>query len=311
MAGAGSTPTANLFIGNSINTDVLMPNQATGIYQVVCDDINNALIDGNDPQEVFKELIVDAEEYPVLEEESEWHNNKYAYEQLIFDSCFATLNNPELNDFIDSIQFENIALISWIEQLIAQNDYYYAQFVNNGLTPQNLIEKNIQVFNEYYLLWCENPEREFGQSEINDLYSVANQSSNLGGKSVLQAQVLLDYILHQDGNWNTNCPLPASSQRKANQKIKEQLSETNQIDENFKIEISPNPANEQIIITKSKVEGILNYVIVDLLSNKVLVGYVDKYKNIIDVRNLKNGSYFISFLNNADVVSNHKIIISH
>lgn len=140
---------------------------------------------------------------------SEWLNKKYAYEQLMFDSTYATLNDPELNDFIDSMQFENIALISWIEQLIAQNDYYYAQFVNNGLTPQNLIEQNIQVFNEYYLLWCENPYREFCASEINDLLAVANQCENIGGKAVLQSRILLECIWAEAGYWNTSCPVPA------------------------------------------------------------------------------------------------------
>jgi Secretion system C-terminal sorting domain len=265
----------------------------------------------NSPTDVLLDLIVDAGAYPVLEEENEWTNKKSAYEALAFDSTFSNLSNPDLNTFVADFQNENIGTIALSDEMLKQYDLYFAKYLVNGLSPQNLMEQNYKTFRNYYILWCENPQREFSQSEINDLYSVANQCSNLGGKSVLQAQVFLDYILGQDGNWNTNCPLPASAQRKANQKIKEQLSETKQIDENFEIEISPNPANEQIIITKPKVEGSLNYAIVDLLGNKVLVGYIDKSKYIIDVSNLKNGSYFISFFNNAGVVSNHKIIISH
>ncbi|HRH03308.1 MAG TPA: T9SS type A sorting domain-containing protein [Bacteroidia bacterium] len=304
-AGAGSTPILNLDF-NGINANALDPDIATGIYQVVCNDINNELLEGNDPTDVFKELIINAEEYPVLEDENEWLNKKYAYEQLMFDSTYTTLNDPELNDFIDSMQYENIALFSWIEQLIAQNDYYYAQFVNNGLTPQNLIEQNIQVFNEYYLLWCENPFREFSASEISDLMAVANQCQNVGGLAVLQSRILLECILGEALTWNSFCPIPASSLRKSKASSKKSFVRPLVTS----LSIGPIPATTCLTVKTTNFSLPIKYVISDSNGKKIIESELIKSESTIDISKMADGIYFFSSISSNGNAIHKKIIVN-
>jgi Secretion system C-terminal sorting domain len=265
----------------------------------------------NNPTDVLMDLIVDAEAYPVLEEENEWTNKKSAYEALAFDSTFSNLSNPDLNTFVADIQNENIGTIALSDEMLKQYDLYFAKYLVSGLSPQNLMEQNYKTFTNYYILWCENPEREFSLNEINDLHAVANQCANLGGKSVIHAQVFLDYITHHDGNWNTSCPIPASALRNALLKNKEQIIESKLDDENKRIEISPNPANEHITIKNIYDDELINYEIVDLLGNQVLAGFIGNSNTIVDISNLKNGIYFINCIKNNSVITNNKIIISN
>jgi hypothetical protein len=86
--------------------------------------------------------------------------------------------------------------------------------------------------------------------------------------------------------------------------LKENIEE-----ENFLI--FPNPADQQITIKYNKADGLTSYSVVDLLGNQILVGYLNKSNNTIDVSNLKNGIYFVNFTNNTEFISTHKIIISH
>lgn len=303
-AGLGSTPTLNFDITNN-PLNVLTPNNASGIYQVVCNNINNELLDGNDPSDVFKELIINDEEYPVLQEESEWLNKKYAYEQLVFDSSYALLNDPELNDFIDSMQFENIAMIAWIEELIQQNDYYYAQLVNNGLTPQNLIEQNIQVFNEYYLRWCENPNVEFSISEINDLIAIANQCVNLGGKAVLQSRIFLECILFEPGSYTNYCPVPTSSLRKSKNNKR-----SNTFQNDFTILLTPNPANNLLTFKSDKTAYPLKYNILDLTGKSISEAILYNADESINVSQLRDGIYFIKCqLATSETISRKLVVV--
>lgn len=264
----------------------------------------------NSPTDMLMDLIVDAEAYPVLEEENEWANKKSAYEAISFDTTFGILNDPDLSSFMVDAQNENFATIAWTDEMLKQYDYYFAKYLVNGLSPQNLMEQNYKTFTNCYILWCENPEREFSLNEINNLYAVANQCANLGGKSVIQAQVFLDYILHQEANWNTNCPIPASALRKANLKIKEQLSKRIQIDENFEIELSPNPSNYQLIIKSKVIEFPFAFDIYNILGDKIISWVIKSELEFIDVSAFSNGIYFAKFYLPNNKILTKKLLIA-
>jgi hypothetical protein len=314
--GTPTTPpiATNLVIpANLTSTNRLNPMPASGPDIAFCSGTGGggSALEANSPEDVFKELIVDAAAYTVLELENEWANKKSAYEALSFDSSFANINDPDLIAFVADAQNENYASIAWTDEMLKQYDYYFAKYLVNGLSPQNLMEQNYKTFTNYYILWCENPEREFSMSEINDLYAVANQCANLGGKSVLQAQVFLDYILHQDGNWNTNCPIPASSLRKALQKNKEQLIETDLAEDNFEVEISPNPANDIINLTNLERASLSSFAIIDIIGNQILTANLENSSNLIDVSQFANGIYFINLRYENGKVIIKKLTIAH
>ncbi|MBP6412451.1 MAG: T9SS type A sorting domain-containing protein, partial [Bacteroidia bacterium] len=314
--GSGTTPPplTNKVAAGTQASNKLSPMLASGPDLAFCGGSGGgggSAMAAINPIDVLTDRIADATAYPVLEEENEWANKKSAYETLTFDPSFDSIIDPNLSTFVNEVETENIATIAWTDELLKQQDLYLANYLNNGLSPENLMEQNYKTLTKYSILWNENPEREFSITEISDLYSVANQCSNLGGKAVVQAQLFLDYILHQEGSWNSNCPLPASALRKAMLKNKEQRTETKLEDENKRIEISPNPAKEQIAIKNIYDDELINYEIVDLLGNQVLAGFIGNSNNIVDISNLKNGIYFINFIHNNSIITNNKIIISN
>lgn len=152
---------------------------------------------------------------------------------------------------------------------------------------------NYKTYTNYYLLWCENPNKKFNNSEISDLYTVANQCSNLGGKSVLQAQLFLEYVLGKDDNWNYNCPIPASLMRKAkaftNSKKNSLLSVENYLS------ISPTPAQDYITIQYAKIDAPQSYEVFDLAGKKLFESPFHKDSKQIDISILNGGIYFIVF----------------
>ncbi|MBK9479049.1 MAG: T9SS type A sorting domain-containing protein [Bacteroidetes bacterium] len=191
-------------------------------------------------------------------------------------------------------------------QLIAQNDYYYAQFVNNGLTPQNLIEQNIQIFNEYYLLWCENPFREFSASEISDLMAVANQCQNVGGLAVLQSRILLECILCEALTWNSFCPIPASSLRKSKTSSKKSFVPPLVTS----LSIGPIPATTCLTVKTTDFSLPIKYVNSDSNGKKIIESELIKSESNIDISKIADGIYFFSSISSNGNAIHKKIIVN-
>ena len=265
----------------------------------------------NNPTDVLVDLIVDAEAYPVLEEENEWANKKSAYEAISFDTTFANLNDPELSAFVADAQNENFATIAWTDEMLKQYDYYYAKYLNNGLTPQNLMEQNHQTFTKYYILWCENPNREFTSIELNDLYTIANQCVNLGGKAVLQAQVFYDYISREPSTWNTNCPVPASALRKANKAVAENINSDIEMPNNFYFTTNCNPCKDNLQFKISNSETLSSLTFTDILGKKI-TDLIPTYGiSNFNISSFTNGVYFLNLRLNSGKFISKKIIIAN
>lgn len=88
--------------------------------------------------------------------------------------------------------------------------------------------------------------------------------------------------------------------------ISNQDSKTNEVDENKRIQIFPNPANEFIILTHNTCFNELHYTLFDMYGKEILKGIHSKSFPKIDINGLHSGFYFLKIEEFA--ANNYKII---
>lgn len=78
------------------------------------------------------------------------------------------------------------------------------------------------------------------------------------------------------------------------------------------VNISPNPANKQLNIhLPVSLDGAVSYQLTDLFGNVMLNGEITERRNSVDIRSLKNGIYFVTILQDRNVVSSMKLLVNN
>lgn len=304
--GATYTPSLNKFI-NGFPNYVLVPMFASGLHSQ-CVSTPPAPIVQNDPEDRVEDLTAEESEYIVLGDESEWQNKQTAFKELSFNPAFTNIIEPALNSFVSSTQNENIAKVVWTDEMIKQFDLFAAKNLVNVLTPENLMEQNYQSFTKNYIAWYENANYKYTAAELNEINTVANQCANTGGTTVLKAQLFAKHILNSSTVWNTNCPIPASAQRKTKDITKENTLE---MPVDFYFSLACNPCEGAINYKIANRQFVASLLLTDILGNNIReLNTLEGLNNLL-IEEFKSGVYFLNLKLISGKLITKKLVIAN
>jgi hypothetical protein len=151
----------------------------------------------NDPQcyqDLIAQIIDEQVQYADLPDEQNEKARNFAFELLIRDSMLmyqGTLLDAKLRDFYIEMKEGNSGIFEQITNLLQEEDNQTASIVNSTITPENLSESNLQLFNEMFLgTWAEH-NFELNAYIHSILEFIAYQNPYSGGDAVYCARVML------------------------------------------------------------------------------------------------------------------------
>ena len=192
--------------------------------------------------------------------------------------------------------------------MLKQSDYFSAKNIIDGISPENIMEQNYQSFTKNFIKWSDNANYKFTSTELNEITTVANQCDNLGGITVLKAQLFSKHILNTTSIWNTNCPIPATAQRKAKAIVKEKTIE---MPDDFYFSLTCNPCQEILNFKIANSLLISSLVLTDILGKEVSKLTISEGLNSIPVNTIKNGVYTLTLKLNSGKTICKKLVINN
>jgi hypothetical protein len=145
-------------------------------------------------QELIANIIHEFEQYADLPDEQAAEARDFAFQLLVQDSMLmhqGTILDADLRNFYYQTLEENPGLFNDIVNLLQNEDNIGAIIINSSITPDNLSESNLQLFNDIFLeTWAEY-NFELDATQISTLEFIAYQNPYSGGDAVYSARVML------------------------------------------------------------------------------------------------------------------------
>jgi hypothetical protein len=155
---------------------------------------NSACTDPQCYQELIAQIIDEQAQFADLPDEQVEEARNYAFELLIRDSLLmyqGTLLDSKLRDFYFEMKDGNSGMFEEIVNLLLQEENSNAIILNSNITPENLSESNLQLFNEIFFgSWAEH-NLELDSYSQSTLEFIAYQNPYSGGDAVYSARVML------------------------------------------------------------------------------------------------------------------------
>jgi len=155
---------------------------------------NNPCADPDCIQELIARIIEEQAQYANLEDEQKEEARQFAFSLLLQDSMLmyqGTLLDAVLQDFYQEMKDGNSGVFDEIISMLNNAENSGAIMANSHLTPENLSESNLQLFNEIYSgTWAEN-NYNLDSYQTSILEFIAYQNPYTGGDAVYSSRVML------------------------------------------------------------------------------------------------------------------------
>ena len=176
-------------------------------------------------------------------------NEHYLMQQFIYKELAEQnhlLNDSTLNDFYIANQNASIGLLYAINRAMENENFADAKNLNGNFSANNLVEQNQQTFNELYLTHLDTIAL-YSQSDVNQLYAIANQCATNGGDAVYQSRNLLMAIENRVIDFIENCEEISNQNNDRSANSIKQLPST--------VRLYPNPNNGSMTLEYSLKEN--------------------------------------------------------
>jgi len=245
---------------------------------------------------------IDANEYPVYEQEHKYSNKKYAFEVL---DTLSNIIDSDLQHFYDSTKQEAMGKLKQVDDAIKTNDLATVNTLNNAVFASNLIEENQKAFNELYLLYLNDESYMFSEQEKTTLFSIAQQCPLEGGNAVWQSRVLYSTIENDWIEFENNCDATPRKMITENENSIVAIA-------NDKFKLYPNPNNGQMVLEYSIDETENGILFIYDLTGKIIAEHIVNSKNkslLVNESELEAGIYFYQIKINDKILKKDKLII--
>ncbi len=225
-------------------------------------------------------------------------NQKQVFEELRSDPSLMNLgteNDAELQEFYDYALGTNLGALTYVKELLGQNDESQAETVNSQVTPENLIEYNEKTVNEIYLqTWAEDIFV-LTTEQIQTLNDIALQNPISGGPAVYTARVMLNIDVNDFGEEEQN-----------------RIATGGKTPGEREIMLYPNPANGEAIFKCNLFEGEKGMLdIYDVLGTNIESYALKEGANEINLntKNLSAGVYVFKITANNEFIGANRLVI--
>ncbi len=250
------------------------------------------------------QLVSDTTQYPVYQDEQQYHDKKYVYEQLDSANGYSPDSNMVLKNFYDSAKVATLGQLKEVEKNIKLGNFGTATSINASLSANNNIEANNKMMNYYYLLRLNDSTYQYTSDDSATMYNIAMQCPSEAGDGVWLARVLLSYISNYWVDFEEQC------EDQGKHLIHHNIPTKNILNSDFKL--YPNPNDGTMTLEYKIIElGIANFRIYDI-SGRVVEEQVLNSENksiIINAGELSAGVYYYEIKIGDNRIKTDRIII--
>ncbi|MDP1800896.1 MAG: T9SS type A sorting domain-containing protein, partial [Bacteroidota bacterium] len=233
--------------------------------------------------------------------DGEYVNGTSLY-RFIYANPSVKNNNAAYSSFYNSKLNTSMDQFVQIEKALYEQQLGQALSLNSAVTASNVIEENYKSF---YTLHAKYQLGNFATADSNALVALANFCPGLDGEVVYQARALYNVIFKTVITFNESCdPEVKDNSRKTN------VNKINS-ENNWTIELYPNPANTFINIVNSREKDQLKVTIADISGKILFVKQVITSNFICNLDlDLLPGAYFVTITNDKNNSTTKKLIIT-
>lgn len=258
----------------------------------------------NAEKKIAKNLV----NYLDFKPENKWFSKDYLFivmknEPEIFDT------DNIFNIVYDSLLTTNINAFYNVNEMLNDSLWFVNRLMvevsNYNIIPQNLIEDNHKKINELYLTITDSLFDSLSNLKYNQLIDIATQCPLSGGDAVYRARAILAMLQDTTSLIFNNCTEFSNIENKSI------LSYNNLQNNDIKVSLYPNPANNAINLIFDKPANECNFELYNFLGKKVLnVDLKDsKIKYTINIEKLLQGIYIYKIKSFKNEIVTGKVII--
>jgi len=211
-------------------------------------------------------------------------------------------NNPAYASFYNAKLNTSMDQFVQVEKALYNQQLGQAQSLNNAISINNPIEANYKSF---YSLYIKHLSGILNGVDSSSILALANMCPGLDGEVVYQARALYNTIYKTVIVYNENCnPLSQVNLKKSNI---DKVDKEN----NWTIELYPNPANTFVNVVSSNEKDSLRVSITDVSGKTLFVKQVTTSNFICKLDlDLLPGAYFVIITNDKNKTTTKKLIIA-
>jgi hypothetical protein len=169
-----------------------------------------------------------------------------------------------------------------------------------------MIEQTAYDYNDLWLSKFSNAEYVVTSSDIETLDAIANLCIHKGGKSVAYARSLLGAIYNHPFEYSDDCLNGESNERIIKEK------KTNYIKSNT-VSLYPNPNNGSFTLSyQLREDGEAELIVEDVTGKLIYQTKLNTKSNSMDInlKNTRNGIYFVKVMIGKEIIAVNKVIIN-
>ncbi|MBL7935830.1 MAG: hypothetical protein JNM51_08505 [Bacteroidia bacterium] len=244
--------------------------------------------------------------FPQYPEENIFQNQLLVYKLQKQGQVAHNASNPNLQNFYVNNQNSNIGKFIDAQDALANNQRALAVSKNNNIAPVNTVQQKTKLVNELMFKLNNDPYYTYSNTELQDLFSMADECS-VKGWYVTQSRNILNAISGYLRDYADNCEDGKSKSRMAGEDENATIIEPNR-----SFNLFPNPNNGSMIMfydlgADKEAELNLYDVTGKLINNYVLQNGIGNLE--INEAQLHNGIYFYRILVKGKIIHTNKVVI--
>ncbi|MFZ4544502.1 MAG: T9SS type A sorting domain-containing protein [Saprospiraceae bacterium] len=198
---------------------------------------------------------------------------------------------------------QHSAILTSIES-ITQQSIEVAEFLNNAIIPENIIEENEKSVNSIYFRSLAKNDYEISSSDQSILLSIARQCSLEGGSAVMKARFICAVFTNETFDDETIC---TELQNSENRPLISMISK-DKIGKEM-VKIYPNPAQSVLHVAVPNDKN-TELIITDISGRTILKR---NFSSQVDLATdeIPNGIIFCEFRQDRLLISTNRVIIAH
>lgn len=256
------------------------------------------LPDGQDPpksrEQSFGNIVNDSTQYTWLEDENRYFDKNFLLVTIENDSTFINQGlpfDPLYELFRQNNEESNFSYFDQVEKLANSGDFLTANILNQSIIDTNIIEFNKKQVLNIYLQGLAVGDSGLDSAQIVNLELIAWQTLAEGGEGVAMARSMLH--LEIDDEFGTSF----------------RSLVTNVKSENQVIICYPNPASNNILITRAIDNGAVYQISLMNTIGEIMSNENFSSKNhLLKLDDLSSGSYLIKITDQNNVIHSKTII---
>jgi hypothetical protein len=227
----------------------------------------------------------------------QWSVRNFIYNEVLTN--VALQSDSTLNVFYTENQNTSLGLFRAINDAIETGDYEQATLLNNMVSADIPVEENQKNFNSIYLSHSDSLVTSYTETNIDELYLIANQCALEGGNAVYQSRNLLQSIENRVIEFSDSCETESINKKSI------------KMIDNIPLKLYPNPSSGNIILECNLSEQSAELIIYSLTGEPKIKYFIPSGTKIMNINaeSLQAGMYLYELNVNEKPQQKNKLTI--